>query len=855
MRRLLKAAPPGLDYKALIGVDPLADPLADPAAAGGAAAAAAAFAGNSSAPSSTSSAGSSGGGGGGAATRRTAAGLAAARARAMTELRSVAGLEHAPALSKLAARIPGVSVSAVHLAVAQRVLCGETGGLSLENEDLLRGACFSENEEIEDAEALSASVYHLLSPLLPKMAAEDLVEVAAAVCAPHAAGDDHLGYYPCRTTTPRTAKSSRAPAGNIMAPLHLTVRWRRRFLAAAVAAEGSGSAEAVSTAAATLAGLSGLLDAVVDLWFAGCALNGKLEMAWAASNRARRGDDTSGAETAELQQQRAVSAAAGAAADMVARGASPAEVDAVCSAMQTALGVRATEAPWAAPAAAADASAKQEAAATELLNPSRAYATAASAMLARLVSGDPDDRARALKSLRWVCASAAAESRSRWSQHGAGGAVAAAARGKAWGALAPMLGLFCREGDSSFRASGGGGNEVAPSVVLWARAEVLTLVRSFGGASVADEDPESTTTGSAGEAVGGVTTDNQQNESHGLVGDSDDGGRRLPSPLPTQLSVPFLRVAELAMEAFGKQTSPEDVDSWVSRSAFLGMLMAATTLGATFGSRENEGNGSSAAAREESIAALSREWWPKLISAAVDAREWEFVCRCLVSTGCAAFTSEAFEEALWSTLEASGAPPLVRIKVGLASLHPSRHVAATKLLASELSAMNNDSGATASVDDDILHLALSSPSLAQLAKTALYPSLAAVAMRCKLWSCPPPPLQQQQGQHRQPQQQQQQLSSSIADLPPPPTSSTEFLLLAMACAGDHGRAAALACETSGIHPGLRTLDGGLVVLGRRLRGGGGCVGAGGGDTGMGWFQPLVGFLRERAQQAFEKDVF
>lgn len=77
----------------------------------------------------------------------------------------------------------------------------------------------------------------------------------------------------------------------------------------------------------------------------------------------------------------------------------------------------------------------------------------------------------------------------------------------------------------------------------------------------------------------------------------------------------------------------------------------------------------------------------------------------------------------------------------------------------------------------------------------------------------------------------------------------------MACAGDHGRAAALACETSGIHPGLRTLDGGLVVLGRRLRGGGGVLGAGGGETGMGWFEPLVGVLRERAQQAFEEDVF
>lgn len=34
---------------------------------------------------------------------------------------------------------------------------------------------------------------------------------------------------------------------------------------------------------------------------------------------------------------------------------------------------------------------------------------------------------------------------------------------------------------------------------------------------------------------------------------------------------------------------------------------------------------------------------------------------------CVAFTEEAFEEALWSTLEASGAPPIIRLKViGLA---------------------------------------------------------------------------------------------------------------------------------------------------------------------------------------------
>ncbi|CAM9712917.1 unnamed protein product, partial [Ectocarpus sp. 13 AM-2016] len=63
MRRLLKAAPPGLDYKALIGDDPLADPLADPEAG---AAAAAAFAENSSAPSSNNSTSSSSGAGGAA---------------------------------------------------------------------------------------------------------------------------------------------------------------------------------------------------------------------------------------------------------------------------------------------------------------------------------------------------------------------------------------------------------------------------------------------------------------------------------------------------------------------------------------------------------------------------------------------------------------------------------------------------------------------------------------------------------------------------------------------------------------------------------------------------------------------
>ncbi|CAN0100537.1 unnamed protein product, partial [Ectocarpus sp. 4 AP-2014] len=416
-----------------------------------------------------------------------------------------------------------------------------------------------------------------------------------------------------RTTA--AATSSPAPVDNRMAPLRLTVRCRRRLLAAAVVAEGSGSAEAASAAAATLAGLSGLLDALdvlaPDVMAPREVVGRELEMAWAASNRARSGDGGIGAETAALQQERAVSAAAGAAANMVAMGAPPVAVDAVCSAMQAALGVRATEEAWA--ATAGDASAKHGAAATELLNPSCVYTAAAAAILARLVSGDPDDRARALKALRRVCTVAATGSRGWGGSHRDDGAAAAvAANGKAWGVLAPGLGLFCTEGDPSLGASdddgGGDGNEgAAPSVVLWARAEVLTLVRSFDGASVvADEEPESTTASSAGEAVGGLTTDNQQyEESHGLVRDGDGAGRRLPSPLPAQLSVPFLRVAELAMKAFGKRTSPEDVDSWVSRSAFLGLLVPAATSGAIFGSRKKE-DVPSAAGQEEPVAATQQ---------------------------------------------------------------------------------------------------------------------------------------------------------------------------------------------------------------------------------------------------------
>lgn len=81
--------------------------------------------------------------------------------------------------------------------------------------------------------------------------------------------------------------------------------------------------------------------------------------------------------------------------------------------------------------------------------------------------------------------------------------------------------------------------------------------------------------------------------------------------------------------------------------------------------------------------------------------------------------------------------------------------------------------------------------------------------------------------------------------------------------GAHARAAALACETSGVHPGLRSLDGGLAVLGRRLRMGGrkgGVFGVsrfgGDGDGGheMRWFKPWLGMLKERALEVFEEDV-
>lgn len=82
-------------------------------------------------------------------------------------------------------------------------------------------------------------------------------------------------------------------------------------------------------------------------------------------------------------------------------------------------------------------------------------------------------------------------------------------------------------------------------------------------------------------------------------------------------------------------------------------------------------------------------------------------------------------------------------------------------------------------------------------------------------------------------------------------------MLAMACTGSHARAAALVCETSGIHPGLRSLDGGLDVLGRHLRQGlgwrlGGAAAVE--HAGPEWFLPWLKRLRKTAWLTFEADV-
>lgn len=78
-------------------------------------------------------------------------------------------------------------------------------------------------------------------------------------------------------------------------------------------------------------------------------------------------------------------------------------------------------------------------------------------------------------------------------------------------------------------------------------------------------------------------------------------------------------------------------------------------------------------------------------------------------------------------------------------------------------------------------------------------------------------------------------------------------MLAMACAGAHGRAAALACEIFGIHPGLRSFDSGLAVLGRHLNQRQGWGGRGA-EMEMEWFSPSLQKLREKAWCVYEADL-
>lgn len=110
----------------------------------------------------------------------------------------------------------------------------------------------------------------------------------------------------------------------------------------------------------------------------------------------------------------------------------------------------------------------------------------------------------------------------------------------------------------------------------------------------------------------------------------------------------------------------------------------------------------------------------------------------------------------------------------------------------------------------------------------IYPSLASLALQRKHWSPSEPDL--------------------------PPTSTGEFIALAMACTGSHGRAAALVCEITGVHRGLRSLDGGLAVLGRWLKVGGWISSEGDDGRGYRWFQSWMDRLHDRALVVYEEDV-
>lgn len=624
VRRLLKAAPPGLDYKRLLGRDPLADPLADPDPNSSSAA--------SLAPNSVTQ-----------PSKRSAAGLAAARARVMTELRSVMELEHAPALSKLAKRVPGLTGSAVYLATAQRVLCGETGRLSPEALDLLRGTGAGGGYNVEgreeEADAASVSVYHLVSPLLPKMAAEDLVEAVTTACAPYATGDAGVGSFPCRKHAgKRTAgsalppiSSSPYPFPDTMEPLRLTVRCRRRLLAEGVAAlaaskglvvAGPGG-EAASAGASRLAaeehfGRLGALLTALDAAPTTGPTRSTLEAAWALTRRVPQapvvGDiDENGrqAERPGMSASAAEKATADALVDMAVMGATPAAVETVCSSMRAALGLSAGHMESSTAVVAGD---KAGDVRRCLLDSSRVYAMTTSALLARLVRGTQEERTLALGQLRTICIAVTTATRSTGSVGSVdrpvspgdpSSVVDGTPATRAWGTIAPSLEVFSREEGGlveDFEQTGGGG--AAAAAVYRARAEVLTLLKTFDrpgyvdiGVSVfssgeggrSGDPPAVNRTSSDGTtrvddwAVELDTTDNGDNGSETVSGGvsvdngssrgdgGDDGGRKL-SPSPPALSLSFLRVAELTMEAFSARVSPKDVESWQARSVLMQTL-------------------------------------------------------------------------------------------------------------------------------------------------------------------------------------------------------------------------------------------------------------------------------------------
>lgn len=554
VRRLLKAAPTGLNYKRLIGEDPLADPLADPLTTAKGAK------GEKFAPPGDDDPRSR---------RRSAAGLAAARARAMSELRSVAGVEHAPALSKLAPRIPGLSGSAVYLAVAQRVLCGEIGGLSEEALRLLRGGDSGSSvsgEGQEELEAASVSVYHLLRPLISKMAVapEDLAEVAAAVCAPTAAGPDRGGWYPYRAVG-ETAVAGNNPFPERMKPLKLTVRCRRRVLDAVLETLSAGRGGAESSASPNtsvekrLSGLNDLLNALDTIASAArgdeaAAVRGSipaLETAWVLA----AGDSSD----VNASAAPAVRAAVDGVARVVRSGAPPATVEGLCASMRAALGFSDDSdlGSWG----------------WQELDPCRLYVKTTSRLLASMMQTNPGDRSTILKELRYICSSV--RNVVSW-----------------WNVIYPALVRFCNDGQLGDEGADAGaattvkkdavaGGLAPPSaLVLSARAEVLTLLRSLGDDVIGiarDEEADDI----LGPRSGRVDT-SAGNSDNGKGGDIAGRAYRGTSvvrnssmaedPTPSRLSIPFLRVAELAAEAFGARVSPAEVQSWAARSMFLGRL-------------------------------------------------------------------------------------------------------------------------------------------------------------------------------------------------------------------------------------------------------------------------------------------